>query len=426
MLGKLVEKMMGGGKVASSRSCLGEYLDKVCPRFAARYAEVCAEQEKAQKEADAAADGAETTVVAVNTDALDVLASMIMAEIHSGKVPDAASRAYLSILLDNEHLPATHRLNETELTLLRELLLGYFGSGEDVNEKGATVLSMIEKKFGAGEFSQARILLQIFDTSPETRQNNERNLYYEDMILRLDMQLPVTRGIDHALATAAASSDAPEETVRNAFSHLSRDCGVNFYLYLHDLLEIERWKDALKTVPESVSEYLYDYVPVISWRLVGSMVEPLDSQIRRHMTFDMLRRHVQQKLRMCYFLLLANGNTGYEWFIFAFTAWSQRVFDVDIREILPMLHRCSVVEGMCLQEILDIVTDRFYGPAMNRISLTPDDLDRAFKTVRSNLFAENGVALPPGDYSLGDFLLDVLLPFDYEDPKFAYRLCAMV
>ncbi len=53
---------MGGGKVASSRSCLGEYLDKVCPRFAARYAEVCAAQEKAQKEADAAAEQRERQI----------------------------------------------------------------------------------------------------------------------------------------------------------------------------------------------------------------------------------------------------------------------------------------------------------------------------------------------------------------------------
>ncbi len=421
MLGRLVEKMMGGGKVASSRSCLGEVLNKVCPRFAARYEEVCAQQAEAEKNADE-----DAVFSGVNTDALDILASMVMGEIHSGKVADAASRAYLSILLDNEHLPETHRLSESELGLLRELLLGYFGAAGDVNEKGATVLSMIEKKFGSGEFSQARILLQIFETSAETRQNNERNLYYEDMILRLDMQLNNTRGVDRSVAEAAANPNASDDAIIKGFSQLANDCGANFYLYLHDLKEIEAWKKALATVPESVSEYLFDYVPVVSWRHIGSLHEPLENQIRRHMTFDMLRRHVQQKLRMCYFLLLASGNTGFEWFIFSFTEWSKRVFDVDVREIFPMLHRCGVVEGMCLQEILDIVTDRFYGPAMNRVSLTPDDLNQAFKTVCNRIFSEDTASIPPGDYSLGDLLLDALLPFEYGDPKFVYRLYAMM
>ena len=81
------------------------------------------------------------------------------------------------------------------------------------------------------------------------------------------------------------------------------------------------------------------------------------------MVFESLRRYVQQKLRMCYFILLASGITGYEWFIYAFTNWSRDIFNVDVREIFPVLHRLALVDGMCLQEVLDVTLERYHGPA---------------------------------------------------------------
>ena len=406
MLDKLVGIVTGSKKPVTSRSSLGTALDKVCPRFAERY--------EAQKSADEPVD------------ALDIISAMVMNEIQPGIMDVAAARAYLSILIENEHLPITHQLSESDLECLKQLFLGYFCKSDDVNAKGAQVLSLIERKFGSGEYSQARILLQIFETNEETRLNNERNLYYEEMISRLDMSFARTKGIPHPLVEAALENDASDEVLFKAFQTIEHDLNALFCLYLVDQNENTQWQQALASVEPEVREYITEYIPVIQWRSIGQLSESLESQISRHMTFDMLRRHVQNKLRMCYFLLLASGNTGYEWFIFAFTEWSRIIFGVDIHEVLPMLHRCSVVENMGFQEVLDIVTDRFYGPAMNRVTMTPDDLVIAYKKVIQRLLSNDASDIPRGSYSFGDFVLDELLPFRYENPSFAFRLYKMM
>ncbi len=406
MLDRLVEIVTGGKKAVTNRSYLGSALDKVCPHFVARYEEVKAANE--------------------TVDALDILSSMVMNEIQPGNIEVAAARAYLSILIENEHLPVAHQLSESDLECLKQLFMGYFCKSDDVNAKGAQVLSLIERKFGSGEFSQARILLQIFETNEETRLNNERNLYYEEMISRLDMVLGKNKGIQHVLVDAAVADNASDEAIIKALNAIERENDAHFCLYLIDQAETTQWMDALDSIEPEIRDYIMEYIPVIHWSPIGLLAEPIGSQIGRHMTFEMLRRHVQNKLRMCYFLLLASGNTGYEWFIFAFTEWSRIIFGVDVREVLPMLHRCSVVESMCFQEVLDIVTDRFYGPAMNRVTMTPEDLDIAYRKVIQRLLANDACDIPKGSYSFGDFILDELLPFDYEDPSFAFRLYNMM
>ena len=406
MLGRLVEKMKGGGKCVSGASYLGGYLDRVCSRYAGRYLSM-----KAQNE---------------DTDALDILAQMLISEMGTEEVDTSAARAFLSILIENDHLPMQCQLNESELGTLRDLLLGYFSGAANINDKGAQVLSLIERKFGNGDFSQAKILLQIFETNEETRQNNERNLYYEEMIIRLDMGPTRPKAVGSGGAVPKLSSTASEEEAVRYFQGLVNEGGIRFYLYLRDLEEVSRWQNALSSLHAGVQEYLLDYIPVIRWRMIGMLEEPLMAQIGRHMTFEMLRRHVQSKLRMCYFLLLASGCTGHEWFIFSFTEWSKKHFDVDVREVFPVLHRSGVVEGMCLQEVLDIVTDRFYGNAMNRIVVRPDALEEAYHSALQTISESDFGQVPSGNYSLGDFILDALLPFDYASPAFAYRLYAMM
>ena len=141
----------------------------------------------------------------------------------------------------------------------------------------------------------------------------------------------------------------------------------------------------------------------------------------------MLRRHVQQKLKMCYFILLASGTTGHEWFIFAFSEWSKKHFNVDVREVFPVLHRSGIVDGMCLQDILDMVIERFYSPAMNKLVIRPETLQKAYHETLKTLFSKiNFAQVPAGHYNFGDFLLDEILPFPYESPLFAFRLHCMM
>ena len=410
MLGRWVEKMMRGHKTPQEEEgVLGGYLDAICPKYASHYNTRLSE----------ANDPAEV-------DALDVLAELLIDEMGVGPVDIAAARAYLSILIENEHLPVSGQLTANELNSLRELLFCYFSGSTDVNEKGSQVLGLIERKFSNGNFSQARILLQIFETNNETRLNNERNLYYEEMIMRLDAAPSGGRNLPASILESLPDARTNDETILKIISACEQAADSQFYLYLRDQAELSRWQHALEPLPEPVQEYLLDYIPVIRWRRIGSLDEPLQSQFGRHMTFEMLRRHVQQKLKMCYFILLASGSTGFEWFIFSFTEWSRTNFNVDVREVFPLLHRSGIVDGICLQEILDIVIERFYGPAMNQIVIQPETLENAYLDALRFIIQSDFSQIPPGKYNFGDFLLDRILPFNYEDPMFAYRLHSMM
>ena len=409
MLGRWVEKMIRGHKTSPEEDgVLGNYLDAVCAKFAQEY--------------QARAKGSDP----LELDALDVFAEMLMNEMGLKSVELAAARAYLSILIENEHLPVSGQLTATELTTLRDLLFCYFSGSQDVNEKGNQVLSLIEKKFSTGQFAQARILLQIFETNNETRLNNERNLYYEEMIMRLDSTPSGAKSLTNAVLSDVPESPSDDSKVSKIIRACEQAANIEFFLYLRDQNELNKWQQALKPLPTSVQDYLLDYVPVIRWRRFGSLSESMRSQIGRHMTFEMLRQHVQQKLRMAYFLLLASGNTGYEWFIFSFTEWSKKHFNVDVREVFPVLHRSGIVDGICLQEVLDLIIEKFYGPAMNNITIQQENLDKAYlDAVRFIAFSDLS-QVPSGKYNFGDFLLDNILPFHYENPMFAYRLHAMM
>ena len=411
MLGRLVEKMMRGNKVSSDdEGYLSHYLDIICPQFAAHYIDVMQ-----SKPADA------------EIDALDVLANMLMSEMGISNGYGAAARAFLSILIENEHLPVRAHLSPSELNALRELLFCYFNGAGDVNEKGSLVLGLIEQKFSHGDFSQARILLQIFETNNETRLNNERNLYYEEMILRLDSVGNRAKSLPDSLLSFDPEIASDDATVLQVLNDCESCAGASFYLFLRDPVEMTRWQEALTPLDPSVQQYLLDFIPVVRWRKVGSITsEDLRTQLGRHMTFEMLRRHVQQKIRMCYFILLASGSTGHEWFIFAFTEWSRKHFGVDIRELFPFIHRSGIVDNICLQDILDMATDRFYGPAMNNLSIHPKALEDAYISALDFIAATDFTQVPPGNYNLGDFLLDVILKFEYEEPLLAYRTHAIM
>ena len=106
MFERLVEKMMRGSKTTSDEGYLGKYFDAICPQFVEQY------------QAMQAADG--------ETDALDILACCLMKEIGISGADASSARAFLSILIENEHLPVQSQLNESELMVLRDLLFCYF------------------------------------------------------------------------------------------------------------------------------------------------------------------------------------------------------------------------------------------------------------------------------------------------------------
>lgn len=136
-----------------------------------------------------------------------------------------AGRAYFSLLTENDKLPPGEQLSAHELILPRALLLDFFLGRSNIQQRAQEVLALIERKFSERAFQQATILLQLFETDQATRIQNERKLFYEDMIQRLGVRRrqplsdeEVERVRDHFSEVARSLSDekafevAPEKT----------------------------------------------------------------------------------------------------------------------------------------------------------------------------------------------------------------------
>lgn len=362
-------------------------------------------------------------------DPVEALAETIMEKVVERGTPanPQAARAYFSVLVENDRLPAGAQLDESELGLLRDLLVEYFSGNETVRDRANEVLALIERKFSEGAFTQARILLQIFETDVETKLNNERNLFYEDMIMRLGIrrrhEVPAEER-DEIREMAANLKPSDDEGIKELLSRLAHEYYVHFCLDIRSAEASKDWAKFAEVIEEGSRERLLKYVPPLRWRppfLVSN--ESVVSMAMSHLQPEATERYVQRLIKMCYFLLLASGDTGFESFIYSLLTWSRDEVNVDVKRLLPFIHRRSVLDEVGLQETLDEVYQDFYQTTLAaRLDGAKAKIEAAWRGFLKELAAMDLNEIPPGHYDLGGFLLDQMLGFKQPDTYFAFKL----
>ncbi|MDX9722356.1 MAG: hypothetical protein RBU37_16550 [Myxococcota bacterium] len=366
---------------------------------------------------------------AANGDLVDALAMAVMQEsLPKGEsVSTQASRAFFFVLVENDKLPIGEQLESGEIDLLKALLIEYFVGSEAVRARANEVLALIERKFSQGAFTQARILLQIFETDTETRLNNERNLFYEDMIMRLGVRRRHELGNTERerIAQQLAKLDIQAEGgVRQALRHLSEEHYTHFCLLCRNPAQRSIWDKTLASFDEEHRERVLHYVPPLRWRTPPQFPQSgLLDLSRQLINTETARQHIQHLLKMCYFLLLASGDTGYEEFIYSFLQFSRSKLGVEAKRALPLLHRRSVLDEKGLQETLDEVYDQRFVDAVDAcLDFGDEQLIAAWNALITKLQRVDFNQIPPGHYDLVAFLLDELLGFEAPDLVFPFRL----
>ena len=408
MLRKIVNMIMGGSNAATppQRTYFEEILERIRPVLAARIVED------------------------PDVDLLEQLAVEVLRATSEGENPNPqAARAFFSVLVENDQLAEGKQLIESELDLLRSLLLEYFTGNDQVRARANEVLALIEQKFSEGAFTQAKILLQIFETDAETRLNNERNLFYEDMILRLGVRRrhPLSDRDQqniHKLFEQCSLDD--EATVYKALQTLSSELYVEFCLSVREPNDAKVWEALAETLTdEDVRERLLSYVPTRRWRNPITLPQyGLQTLTSQHLIERAARVQIQSLTRLCYFLLLASGDTSFQAFLYSYLGWCRERWGVDARRLLPKLHRSSVVEDCGLQDTLDSIYDEFFAEAVaERCDVHSDEsIKRAWYALFKRFSTLDFNEVPPGHYDLGGLLLDGVLGFDYPDDNFSFRL----
>jgi hypothetical protein len=358
-------------------------------------------------------------------DPLELLALEIMRLVTGNNPNPQAARAFFSVLVDNDQLPVSEQLDEHEIDLLKRLLSDYFSGSEQVRLRANEVLALIERKFSEGAFTQARILLQIFETDNETRLNNERNLFYEDMILRLGLRRRHPVADADAIRKVLLRSASHEDAMRTACDTLNTEAYISLCLLLRDPDQLAAWTQVASiSQAADACDRLLTYIPPKRWRAPSTFPNTaLPDLLLQHLNDNAVKKYILSLTRLCYFFLLASGDTDFETYLFSYLAWCRDRWGVDARRILPQLHRRSVLEERSIHETLDALYEEFFAPISDTTrTFTRENVVEAWGALAKRISSLDLSNLPPGHYDLGGLLLDALLGFQHPDPIFTFRI----
>lgn len=338
-----------------------------------------------------------------------------------------AGRVFLGLLIENDRLPVELQLSVGETTLARDLLLGYFVGNTDFEEKARRLLTLVEQKFGQGQFSQARILLQLFHTDEQTRINNDRNLFYEDMILRLGirrrhrMSAEEMKRFDTLLTEASTPPGA-----QALCDWLGDKCLIRFQTFNRDPDQVDLWTSIVEASDrQGAHETFLKYLPPRRWRPVGHYptLSVLD-QIVRHVSVDTAREYVISQLKTCYFVLRAVGDTGLEGFLDTFFDWCREIYGFDGTVLMPELYKRSMMDPEPMDVILrDLYDEHFQERTLDMLDGWSDkDVEKAFYRALQRFDDCDLAEIAPGYYDLGSFTYDELFGVQYPYAEFPFKI----
>ena len=343
-----------------------------------------------------------------------------------------AGRVYLGMLIENDRLPPKLQLSGEETVLARDLLVAYF-LGKTESNKAQKLLRLVEQKFSEGKFSQARLLLQLFQAERQTRIRNDRNIFYEDMIQRLGTRRKNPVSAEN-LAAFKALEIAPAQGWSPAFAWLHERVAVDLHLFLHQTEKVEHWRAiAQKSTIPHATEYLLRYIPPkrwrpLHWRAAREGGPGLGELMVEHMTPELLSRYVSNQLRTCYFVLRAVGDTGLEGFLDTFFEWTTAKFDLDMTLVLPELYRRTMGDV----DTVDFIFKDLYARTVRTqaeswfASLTPSQIQAASLRALEHLTQCDLNDILPGHYDFGSLVFDQLLEVAYPTKEFAFKIHRLV
>jgi hypothetical protein len=334
---------------------------------------------------------------------------------------------YLWLLRDNDRLPPAGQLNGRELRLARPLLFRENSDPQWAGRAYDAVLGLLEDKFSSGFFTQAGLLLRLFETTPARHRSNERTLFYEEMLSRFGSpragRLPANQVRRYTKAFAAG--EHPGDQLLGAARWLNQQARVRLDILMRPQLEIDTWESALAAAERNRREATMVVLPHARWRPVEEIDEvSLVDAIRRHLDLGGLVEYLDRLLKACYFVVVVTSRTGFEPFIKRYFEWVAHNFGFPGTRLLPQLHRMTTLEERSLHEALMTIREDFFEPHLATVIARIDDgaVERAVGELAEVLRGIDPNDIPAGDYDLTALVLDRLTGLQVDVPTVLFRV----
>lgn len=337
-----------------------------------------------------------------------------------------AGRMFLGMLLENDRLPLDMQLTVAETMLARDLLLGYFVEDDHFEDKAQELLALVEQKFNEGAFGQAHILLQLFQTDPQTRVTNDRSLFHQGMFLKLGVSAQSLFGDSSVEELPGVDEfddldDALEATGRAYASKLQK----RLHLFSRDPERAERWRALANTSRrEGAAEVVLRYLPPKRWRPIHDGERPPSQVLRDHISAGTAVEYMLRQLEACYFILRAGGDTELEPFLDDFFDWMEETFSVDVVRMMPLLHRQTMSQTDLIADIFEQMVEEFLYDELEAHLDKIDQaaIDDAATQALARLREVDLDELPDGHYDFGGLVYDELFEMEYFSEEFGLKL----
>ena len=337
------------------------------------------------------------------------------------------ARVLLAVLLDNDRLPESRQLEVADVVMAAELWIRLMARAVDVNERVQNLARLVEQKFEKNQFSQARLLLKLFPSNRPTQVNNDRQLFFEEMIYRMGIQRGGLSGGGESLPASLEAADLSDDGgTRTRLSQLAEQMGIEMHVYTRKPGDVERWSDLASVCSNpAAAKALEERIPPRRWRRIEAQGErTVATALREHLVRPMARDVVIGHIKTCYFILRAVGDTGLENYLDAFFDWSQTQCEVDATAYLPRLHRQVQENQRLIDEIFAEVYDEYYGAhiADKLDALDDEAMAEAFEVAMGAIAEVDVTDVPEGQFDLGALVLDAHLGLEYPAGAFAFKL----
>ncbi len=335
-----------------------------------------------------------------------------------------AGRRFLEILVANDTLAPDIQLNMSNLYLVRDHLMSRGAMGPEVEKITRQLLALVEKKFSEAHFGQARILLKLFPTDDLTSLNNDRNIFYEEMILKLGIKRRHhIDGKDVEDLQSVISTISPE-SVSNLLIWFREKSDVRFHVKRTSLKHESVWNSILDASNRpDLKKYSSTYFPKERWRELGENDDVFEV-IVSSVTKESVQEYVITLMGTCYFVLRAVGDTGLEPFLDSFFDWSTRVIGFNATQLMPLIHRGAMTDTRIMHDIFLSLYDEHLREGTEELfdSWSAEDRLDAAKNIFTDLVIPTVGEIAPGEYDLTAFALRRLLKFEYPEPDFGYKV----
>ncbi len=335
-----------------------------------------------------------------------------------------AGRRFLEILVANDSLAPDIQLDMSNLFLVRDHLMSRGSVGPEVETIMRRLLSLVEKKFNEAHFGQARILLKLFPTDDLTSLNNDRNIFYEEMILKLGIKRRHKiddKDLEHlrSMVSLISADELPQ-----TFEWFREKSGIRFHVNRISQSQSQVWKSLLSasTRPD-LESYTKAYFPKKRWREVEDDEDAFEL-IVNSLSKSSAQDFVVSLLGTCYFVLRAVGDTGLEPFLDAFFDWCTAVLDFNATLLMPMIHRGAMTDSRMMEDILQGLYDAHLREKVEALydEWSEEDIEKISKEIFTDLAISTLGEVAPGDYNLCAFAIQKMLKFEYPSPEFAYKV----